>query len=217
MTTRVHMFLIATVAAVFAAGAHAQGKLYKWTDASGKVHYTDKMPVEAAGRASEELNRQGTVVRRTDAPLTAEQRAERERERQRRREEDAALREQKRKDMALLNTYSTERDIEEARSRALKANEDALKEAERKLADAQKRGVKLRAEAEFYAKKPMPKQLRQDMQVNELEIRTQNELIEAKRKDVSGINAKYDEDRRRYLELTRGSKTAQGPTPTSTR
>jgi PAB1-binding protein PBP1 len=217
MKRQLQMLLLAAAAAAFATGAHAQGKLYKWTDASGKVHYTDKMPAEAAGRASEELNKQGTVVRRTEAPLSAEQRAERDRERQRKRDEDAALREQKRKDMALLNTYSTERDIEEARGRALRANQEALQDAERKLADARKRGDKLRAESEFYAKKPMPKQLQQDLQVNELEIRTQNEVIEAKRKDVAGINAKYDEDRRRYLELVGGSKTAQGPSPVATR
>jgi hypothetical protein len=217
MKTRLQALLLAAALTTLASGTQAQGRLYKWTDASGKVHYTDKMPVEAAGRASEELNRQGTVVRRTDAPLSAEQRAELERERQRRREEEAALREQKRKDMALLNTYSTERDIEEARSRALKANQEAIKDAERKLGDAQKRADKLKAEAEFYAKKPMPKQLQQEMQVNELEIRTQNEVMEAKRKEVAGINAKYDEDKRRYLELTHASKTAQGPTPTTTR
>jgi hypothetical protein len=217
MKTRFQALLVAAVLAALASGVQAQGKLYKWTDASGKVHYTDKMPVEAAGRASEELNKQGTVVRRTDAPLSAEQRAEIERERQRKRDEEAALREQKRKDMALLNTYSNERDIEEARGRALKANQEAIKDAERKLGEAQKRGDKLKAEAEFYAKKPMPKQLQQDMQVNDLEMRTQTEVIEAKRKEVAGINAKYDEDKRRYLELTNASKTAQGPTPTTTR
>ncbi len=209
MKTQVHSFLLIAALAAAAPLAHAQGKLYKWTDANGKVHYTDKMPTEAAGRASEELNRQGTVVRRTEAPMTAEQRAEQERERKRRIEEEAVAREQKRKDMALLNTYSTERDIDEARARALKSNEDAIRDAERKLGEAQKRAEKLKGEAEFYAKKPMPKQLQQDMQVNDLEIRTQGELVEAKKREVTAINARYDEDKRRYLELTGGNKTAQ--------
>jgi hypothetical protein len=183
MNTRLHLFLaVAAAALAFPAAGQAQVKLYKWTDANGNVHYTDKVPTEAAGRAREELNKQGTVVRRTDAPLTAEQRAEAERDRKRRLEDEAAAREQKRKDMALLNTYSTERDIEEARARALKANEEGLKEAERKLADAQKRSHKLKGEAEFYAKKPMPKQLQQDMSVNEMEIKTQTELMDVKRK-----------------------------------
>ena len=79
MKTRLQALLVAAALAALASGVHAQGKLYKWTDASGKVHYTDKMPVEASGRASEELNKQGTVVRRTEAPLSAEQRAEFER------------------------------------------------------------------------------------------------------------------------------------------
>lgn len=204
-------------AAAFASTAFAQAKLYKWTDANGKVHYTDKLPTESAGRASEELNKQGTVLRRNSAPLTAEERAEAEQERKRKLEEAAAAKEQRRKDLALLNTYSSERDIEEARARALKANEDAIKDAERKLADARKRGDKLRGEAEFYAKKPMPKQLQQDISVNELDIKAQTEVAEAKRRDVASINAKYDDDKRRFEDLNRASKTAAAPVSTATR
>jgi flagellar biosynthesis GTPase FlhF len=213
----IRMPLLVAMAAtlVLPVAAFGQAKLYKWTDANGNVHYTDKVPTEAAGRAREELNKQGTVMRRTDAALTAEQRAELERDKKRKVEEDNAAREQKRKDMALLNTYSTERDIEEARGRALKANEEAIKEAERKVAAAQKRGEKLKAEAEFYAKKPMPKPLQQDISVNDLEIKTQTELIDIKRKEVAAINAKYDDDKRRFLDLTK-PKTAQGLTTTST-
>jgi hypothetical protein len=222
MTTRILKHSLLAVLLFASAGAYAQAtgtpvKLYKWTDASGKVHYTDKIPTEAAGRASEELSKTGTVVRRNEAPLTAEQKEQAERERKRKLEEDAVAREQKRKDMALLNTYSSERDIDESRARALRANEDAVKEAERKLADAQKRHDKLKADAEFYQKKPMPAQLKQDIQVNDLELKTQTDLIDAKRKEVAGINAKYDDDKKRYLELTKSNKTAQAPAGTATR
>ena len=64
-----------------------------------------------------------------------------------------------------------------------------------------KRGEKLKGEAEFYAKKPMPKQLQQDISVNELEIKAQTEVAEAKRKEVAAINAKYDDDKRRFDDL----------------
>lgn len=204
-------------AAACASTAMAQAKLYKWTDANGKVHYTDKLPTESAGRASEELNKHGTVMRKNSAPLTAEERADREQERKRKLEEAAVAKEQRRKDLALLNTYSTERDIEEARARALKANEEAIKDAERKLAEARKRGEKLKAEAEFYAKAPMPRQLQQDISINELEIKAQTEVAEAKRKDVVAINAKYDDDKRRFDDLTRANKTAAAPSPVATR
>lgn len=197
--------------------SEAQTRLYRWIDAQGKVHYTDKVPTEAAGRATDELNKQGAVVRKTEAALTAEQREQAERDRKRRIEEDVAAKEEKRKNMALLNTYANENDIEEARVRALKGNEDASRDAERKLAEARKRQAQFKAEAEFFVKKPMPAQLKQDIQVNELELRTQGQLLESKKKDVSIINAKYDEDRRRYVELTKSGMKAEAPSSTSSR
>ena len=76
--------------------------------------------------------------------------------------EDAAQAEQKRKNAALLNTYSNERDIDEARERALAANEQAIQQVEQRIAEAEKRRKELAAETEFYAKKPMPLQLKRD-------------------------------------------------------
>ncbi len=192
--------------------SQAQVRLYRWIDAQGKVHYTDKVPTEAAGRATDELNKQGAVVRKTEAALNAEQREQAERDRKRRIEEDVAMKEEKRKNMALLNTYASENDIEEARIRALKGNEDASRDAERKLVEARKRQAKFQAEAEFFVKRPMPAQLKQDIQVNELDLRTQGHVLDSKKKEVSVINAKYDEDRRRYVELTKSGAKADAPT-----
>jgi hypothetical protein len=202
-------------AAAAAAPAAAQ-KLYKYTDpATGQIVYTDKLPPNVAGKANEQLSPQGTVVRRTEAALTPEQIAAKEAERKRKIEEDLAAKEEKRRNLALLNTYPSERDIEEARLRALKANEESIKEAERKLADAQKRKQSLAAEAEFYKKRPMPAILRQDIQTNEVEIKSQAELLERKRKDADIINARYDEDLRRYRGLAKAglAPVAASPDP----
>jgi len=197
------VFPVVLCALLLAAPAAAQ-KLYKYTDpVTGKTVYTDKVPTDAAGKANEELSRQGTVLKRNDAALTPEQAAARDAERKRRLEEDVAAKEEKRKNMALLNTYSTEKDIDEARTRALKANEDAIKDAERKLAEAQKRQQVLATEAEFYAKRPMPAHLKQDIQTNEVELKSQAELLDKKKKDADVINAKYDEDLRRYRDLVK--------------
>lgn len=200
-------------AAAFALPAAAQ-KLYKYTDpVTGKVVYTDKLPAEAAGQANEQLNRAGTVVRRNEAAPTAEQIAAREAERKRRIEEEAHAKEEKRKNVALLNTYSSEKDIEDARERALKTNEDAIKDAERKIAEAEKRQKQLANEAEFHQKKGLPPQLKRDMQQNEADIRALGELLEAKRKETALVNAKYDEDKRRYRELTKAGTVASASQP----
>ncbi len=93
-------------------------------------------------------------------------------------------------------------------------NDEAIKEAERKLAEAQKRQKQLAGEAEFFQKKPMPTQLRLDIQNNQNELKSHGELLDAKRRDTVAINAKYDEDKRRYQELMKGGAVATAaPSP----
>ncbi len=204
LSGRLLILLLCAAAAAPAAAQTQKQKLYKYTDpATGQIIYTDKLPPNAAGKANEQLSPQGTVVRRNEAALTPEQIAAKEAERKRKIEEDLAAKEEKRKNTALLNTYPSERDIDEARVRALKANEDSIKEAELKLADAEKRKQSLASEAEFYKKRPMPALLKQDIQTNEAEIKSQAELLEKKRKESDAINARYDEDLRRYRGLAK--------------
>jgi len=213
LSPRSLMYLLCAAALAGPAAAQQTGKLYKYVDANGKVVYTDKLPPGAAGRPNEQLNNQGTVTKRNEGALTPEQQAAQEVERKRRLEEDVASKEEKRKNMALLNTYSSEQDIAEARGRALKANADAVEEAQRKVADAQKRQQELAAEAEFYKKKPMPAQLKQDIQVNDAAIASHNELLDKKKKEIEAINAKYDEDLRRYRALVKSGMAPTAPAP----
>jgi len=63
-----------------------------------------------------------------------------------------------------------------------------------KLADAVNPG-ELKVEAEFYQKRPMPPQLKQEVQTNEREIAVQRETIEKKEQEIVLINAKHDEDK----------------------
>jgi uncharacterized protein DUF4124 len=207
-------FAAAAIAPAWAQqGPAASQRMYKCVDAKGKVYYTQLPPAECAGRASQELNKSGTVViKRNEAPLTPEQRAkadaELEAERKRKLNEELKVKEERRHSMALLNTYSSEKDIDEARARALKDNEATVLETEKRIQLALKRQKDLSAEKQFYLNKPLPKKLEDQVENTELEIKNQRELLEARRKQADTINAKYDEDKRRYIELTRG-KPAQ--------
>jgi hypothetical protein len=53
----------------------------------------------------------------------------------------------------------------------------------------------------------MPAKLKQDLSNIEIEIKNQKELLEAKKREIGTINAKYDEDKRRYAEATRKAQT----------
>ena len=88
--------------------------------------------------------------------------------------------------------------IEEARARALKAGNEAIKDTEKRIAEGEKRRAALNQEAEFYKKTAMPAKLKQDLQNNENELKNQQELLDVKKKEIGLINAKYDEDKRRF-------------------
>ena len=212
MRNRISALVCLTVLAVAPAAAQqAPQRMYKCVDAKGKTYYTQMPPPECLGRETQELNKSGSVIRRTprEVPLTAAQKEAREAERKNKLEAEEKAKEERRKNSALLNTYSSDKDIDYARSQALKEAEAAIKETEKRIVDAQKRQKQLDSEKEFYTKKPMPVKLRQDISNIEIEIKNQQELLEAKKKEIGTINAKYDEDKRRYVELTRKARQAK--------
>src|SRR6266481_1154820 len=181
-------------------------RMYKCVDARGKVYYTQVPPPECLGRDTQELNKSGTLIRKNPAviPLSPAQEQAREAERRKKIEDEEKSKEERRKNLALLNTYSSEKDIEDTRARALAEAQGAIEDTERSIAGAQKRQKELEAEKEFYVKKPMPFKLKQEIANNEIQIRNQTVLLDAKKKEINTINAKYNEDRRRYIELTSG-------------
>ncbi len=205
--------ILATLLALVAAPASAQQRMYKCKDSKGKTYYTQTPPAECLGKEMDELSKQGTVLKKHEAALTPEQIAARDAEEKRKKEEELAAKEEKRKNQALLNTYASEKDIDDGRSRALKQAEEATKEIDKRIAEAQKRAKTLAAEKEFYAKKPMPKKLQDDLKNNEIDLKGQQDALLAKKKELGDINAKYDEDKRRYLELTAGAKSKSPAAP----
>jgi hypothetical protein len=201
---------LATLLALAAATASA-AHMYKCVDSKGKPYYTDRPPAECTGKEMDELSRQGMVVKKREAALTPEQRAARDAEDKRKKEEALAAQEERRKNQALLNTYSSEKDIEDGRQRALKQSQQAATEIEKRIDDANKRGNQLAGEKEFYTKKPMPKKLSDELKDNAIELKIQQDALAEKKKELREINAKYDEDKRRYLELTGAKPKAAAP------
>lgn len=199
--------LCAAVALATAAeGAPATGSggsFFCCVDASGKQVCGDTLPRACYGRAYRELGQTGQTVREVEAPLTAEQRAQRAVEEAQRKEEEARLKEQQRQDQALLNTYANVADIETMRKRALDEIGKSIKAAETRIAEIRVRRKKFEDEAEFYKKKTLPPEVKKGLLDTEFEIRAQQSIIEAKHKETGAIQAKYDEDRARFLDLQR--------------
>jgi hypothetical protein len=189
--------------------AAAAGQFFCCTDEHGKQVCGDILPQACYGRAYRELGSSGRTVRNIEAPLTAEQRAQRAAEDERRKEHEAALKEQKLKDQALLDTYGTEKDLETLRRRAEQDVTSSIKAAEEKIAEAQKQRKKFSDEAEFYKKKQLPASVDKGLRDADAEIEALMSVIASKKKDMEAIRIKFDEDRRRFRELTRRTPATQ--------
>jgi chromosome segregation ATPase len=193
-------------AALLAAPLAAEAQSYRCVGTDGKKHYGQTIPPQCVGQVVEELNKQGLVVRRIDPQASATQRAAKEAEEAAKKKEDTAAREEQRRAKALLATYTSEKDIELARQRALEDNQKASKEIEGRVAGLKKRHGELQKELEFFqGKNKPPAKLLEDIKSAEIDLKAQEASLAARQKEVERINAKYDDDKKRYIELTKGS------------
>ena len=194
--------LLFAATALLAFGTAAQTRVFCCDDAKGRKICGDYLPTECQGRAYEERDNRGYVAKAVEAPLTAEQLARRE-------AEQAKLEEKKKKEagerqrtLALLSTYSSEKDINFARDRSLAEIDKNMKEAVKRLEEANKNKKKLEGDKEFYKGKALPETVKAQIRDNEKEIKAQQAAVDSRTKEMEEVRARFAEEKRRYLELT---------------
>ncbi len=205
------VLLLANMLFIHAGVAHA-GKAKCCINAQGRNVCGDILPQECYGRAYREISERGITLRQVEAPLTAEQRAQRDRENERKKKAEAAAQEDRRRNAALLNTYATERDIDFMRDHTLEPMRVALKETEAKRLEAQKRKKKLEGELEFYTKKAPPMSLKEQIKTNESDLKALSILIDAKNQEMEQVRAKFAEEKQRFNQLTQGQSQGSSGT-----
>jgi Domain of unknown function (DUF4124) len=199
-------------------GAPTSAQVYRYVDQNGKVHYTERPPAENAGRAMDKLSGQGVVVKRIGAAPTAEDRAAEAEARKKKAEDDAIQRVEQRKIQAIMSAYSSEQDLEAARMGALNPVLEVIAQTEGALANNANRLDEIKPEVDSFAGKVLPGKLRNTLRGLENEQTALKQLLEAKRTQEQAINARFDEDRRRYAEgakeiaAMRASRKTSAPT-----
>lgn len=194
--------LLFASSAVLALGAAAQTRIYCCDDARGRKVCGDFLPTECQGRAYEERDSRGFVSKNVEAPLTAEQQARREAEQAKKEEQKKKAAEERRRTLALLATYSSEKDINSARDRALAELNKTMKQSQQRLEEANKKKKKLDSDKEFYKGKAVPEQVKAAIRDNEKEIQAQQAAVDAKLKEMEEVRIRFAEEKKRYLELT---------------
>lgn len=169
-------------------------------DVDGKRTCGDPAPPQCLNKAKTVFNK-GGVAKEVEAPLTAEQRAAREAEAARKVEEEKRAAEQARLDRALLDSYTTEKEIDMARDRAIAEIEKNAEQAKNRLDIALKKQEKFDREKEFYLKKPMPPKLEAQIKDNESEIAAQQKALREKDASIEAVKARYEADKLRYRQL----------------
>jgi len=106
--------------------ANAQAGLYRWVDENGAVHYGDKVPAKYLKKEHDELNEQGTTVKKHDRAMTAAEKANKSRQEAERKRLENEIRAQALRDRVLTDTYTTERDLVAARDARLDAIDSQL-------------------------------------------------------------------------------------------
>jgi hypothetical protein len=174
-------------------------------DVDGKRTCGDPPPQQCVNKAKKEFNK-GGVAREVEAPLTAEQRVAREAETARLAEEKKKAADLARRDRALVDSYTSEKDIDLARDRAVAEIEKNSEQAKSRLEAAQKKKQKFDQEKEFYQKKPMPAAMQAQIKDNESEIAAQNKALQEKDASIEAINLRFETDKARYRTLKAAGK-----------
>ena len=209
-------------ASTAAAQSKGGGAIVCWKDASGKViGCGDKVPPEFANSGTRELDNRGNVRKTGESADEAAKRRVQEKEQADvKAEEQKRVAEQKRQDSALVNTFSTEKEIDLKRDREIQALDNnitqqsgALKVSAERLADAQQRAAAF--EKTNKDKKPAPQGLKDDLVRAEGDKSRLDQDIAAKEKEKRDTMAKYAAYKKRYMEIKGITPAAAAPAATA--
>jgi hypothetical protein len=172
------MTFFASLVAAAAFSLPASAAMYKWVDEHGTTHYGDSVPPRYASRAAER-GKPAVQPAKNELPKVV-QVVPSEEEQARRKAEAKRQLDRQRQDTALLSTYASEKEIELARTRELKRNQDTLKMASSGLARSGTREDQQKLDA----------------------------LMTQSRQETDSINGKFDAQLARYRELTKPQEEA---------
>ena len=216
--------MVLLIAALLAAGlAQAQGqpaagcgKIVCWKDKSGKVvGCGDKVPPEYQDNASQTFNRQGVSVKQSDPALTPEQKRAQQAELERKKADDLANAELKRRDRALLDTFSNEKEIDLKRNRDIQLLESNIETLQSNLKNANDRQADSRSRIEQATKKnqPVPPNVQEEFDRIEGDKAKIQKQVNQKRTQIAELNLKYDEMKKRFRELKGTAAAPQAAAP----
>lgn len=197
------IFIIVFALSGITLSGSVQARMKCWTNHEGVKECGDKIPPEFAQKGHQEIGKGGIVREETERAKTKEELEEEKRlaaiEAEREKQEE----EQKKLDKILLETFSTESDIERARDDRVSALEATIKLTEQRndkiQLDLDKR-IQSAAAEERSGKSPSEALLK-DIESLKRQISNNNKFIDGKRAEQEAIKASHAKDIERFKKL----------------
>jgi Domain of unknown function (DUF4124) len=188
------------------------GRLYRWVDGQGNVHFSDKIPPSEVEHGRQVLNQEGLVTHTIERAKTSEELAKELEMERLRAEQRRVLATQEAADRVLLRTFRSEDDMLLARDGKLQALEVGIRVAQGNIRRYQARlaGLQHRAATLERSGKSVPSPLLAQIQYTLSQINESYLIIHQKEQQQQGIRNAFAQDIKRFRELRK--ITAPPPT-----
>ena len=179
--------------------------IYTCIDDKGKQLRSDRPIPECNDRDQRILNRDGSFKSVRPAPLTPDERADREAKERKDAEERAAYNDAVRRDRNLKNRFPNEAAHNKARESALESVRVAIRASQQRMKELEIERKPLLEEAEFYRGRALPSRLRQQLEANETSQAAQRDLIQTQEAELGRVNRIYDVELEHLRKLWKGA------------
>jgi len=212
------IFSVTCLVALPAGPAVAQqkaGAMVCWKDKAGKtVGCGDKVPPEYQDNANSTLNQRGMMVNKSEAAVTPEQRQAQKAEGEQKKLDAQKREEEGRRDRVLLDSFTTDKEIDLKRARDIQHIEINLAAQQSNINSMTGRLNETQSKMNQFKKenKPVPAVLQQDFDRLTADLAKNQALIVQKRKEIAEKNLEYDAMKKRFMELKSGTATQTAAT-----
>ncbi len=193
--------MLACACVAWLASSAALAQIYICKDANGRTITADRPIPECANRAMRELDRNGVTRREIAAPLTQQQRREREVQEEKQRIEAATAEQQRLADRALSTRYRNENDITVSRQRAVGLLDDQMRIDTNALAREMKEMKAAQAATTTSQKTGGTAEERRRLDDATHAVERRLTAIEQRSADIEKEHLKYDAALKRFREI----------------
>jgi hypothetical protein len=190
--------------ALLSGGTAFAERIYKWVDDNGKVQYGDRVPPQYASKERTVIDDQGRIVKIYPAAKTPEEKAAADALAKQKAKQEKLDQQQSLRDHTLLSTYSSEQDMLMARDGKVASVETLIQLTNSRIEIMKKRLAELTEDAAEFERsgKKLPEGLLSQIKTIRDQIQKNEDFANKKRLEKEQIAHRFDEDIKRYRELT---------------